>query len=55
MVYPLYYVSQDSGQSFKLFEYEEPSTHAEFAYVVFETVYSQKEVKTIHVVSSEKE
>jgi pSer/pThr/pTyr-binding forkhead associated (FHA) protein len=38
-----------------LFEFEELPTTSEHAYIVFETIYSQKEVKTIHVVSNERE
>lgn len=41
----------------KIFQIDDPSSYVseDIAYVVFETIYQQKEVKTIHVVSNEKD
>lgn len=44
-----------NGRIFKLFEFEIPKRTADISFVIFETVYTQKEVKTIHVVTNEKE
>lgn len=43
-----------NGKRFKLFNYEIPPRDGKTSYVIFETIYTQKEVKTIHVVTNEK-
>ena len=42
-----------NGKKYKIYEYDEPDERTQ-QYVVFQSIYSQKKVKTIHVVSTPK-
>lgn len=53
MLYPLNYISY--GLSHQIFQFDIPHRDNINSFVVFETVYSQKEVKTIHVVTNQNE